>query len=186
MREIQLCPDCQTESPPTAAFCAACGHQFAQGEEGDRRRQDLDDVRQLERVLAPLLAVVLVVVCGCIGAYLLVPGLFAGRSYAPLARPAGTVNTGYTVRYEVTGTARYVSITLENDSGGTEQLDKTSVPWSRTYYGFRRGDFVYLSAQNQGDSGSVVATIYVNGSQWKQSESTGAYVIATASGSVGE
>ena len=45
-----------------------------------------------------------------------------------------------------------------------------------------KGDFVYLSAQNNGDYGYITVEIYVNGMLFKSSSSTGGYVIATASG----
>ena len=90
--------------------------------------------------------------------------------------------TYYTVKYEVTGTTPEVSTTIENESGGTSQFSNVSTPW---IYEFQRGSgyFVYLSAQNQRSSGSVIVSIYFNGNLYKTSTSSGAYVIATASGS---
>ena len=89
--------------------------------------------------------------------------------------------TYYDVKYEVTGTATTVDITMENEDGGTSQYSDLSVPWS---YEFRRieGSFVYISAQNQQETGSVTVKIYTDGSVFKTSTSAGAYVIATASG----
>ena len=46
------------------------------------------------------------------------------------------------------------------------------------------GTFVYVSAQNNQASGTVVVTIYRDGEVFKTSTSMGAYVIATASGSL--
>lgn len=89
----------------------------------------------------------------------------------------------YEVKYEISGTATTVDITYTNSTGGTSQLSDVSVPWTLT---FRRdeGEFVYVSAQNQNDTGSVTATIYRDGSTLQTSTSSGAYVIATASGSL--
>jgi len=91
--------------------------------------------------------------------------------------------TYFDVKYEVTGTTSKVDITIENESGGTSQFSDVSVPW---IYEFRRisGSFVYLSAQNQLSSGSVTVTIYKNGNVFKSSSSSGAYVIATAYGTL--
>ena len=91
----------------------------------------------------------------------------------------------YSVRYEVTGTAKTVFITIENDTGGTSQYADVSIPWT---YNFRtrkeEGTFVYVSAQNQGETGSVTASIYRDEVLFKTSTSSGSYVIATASGSL--
>ena len=85
------------------------------------------------------------------------------------------------VEYTVTGTTTLVDITIENEDGGTSQFSDVSVPWSYEFQG-NSGDFVYVSAQNQLDTGSVTVKIYTDGSVFKTSTSVGAYVIATASG----
>lgn len=87
------------------------------------------------------------------------------------------------VKYEVTGTAALVDITIENEDGGTSQFSGVATPWS---YNFSapQDAFVYVSAQNQTDAGSVTTSIYVNAELFKVSTSSGAYVIATAYGSV--
>ena len=87
------------------------------------------------------------------------------------------------VKYEVTGTALTVDLTIENEDGGTSQFSDKPLPWTYSFTG-ASGDFVYVSAQNQGDTGSVTATIYIDGEEYKTSTSSGAYVIATASGSI--
>lgn len=87
------------------------------------------------------------------------------------------------VKYKVTGTAATVDVTIENEDGGCSQFSDVSVPWT---YSFEReeGEFVYVSAQNCGNSGSVTVTIYKDGDTFKTSTSSGAYVIATASGTL--
>lgn len=88
----------------------------------------------------------------------------------------------YTVQYKITGTANSVDITLNNSTGGTEQYSNVSVP--KTYsYKYFEDSFLYISAQNQGQSGSVIASIYYKDNLFKTSTSSGAYVIATAYGS---
>lgn len=86
------------------------------------------------------------------------------------------------VIYEITGTADKVDVTLSNASGGTEQYDDVYLP-KKYDYGSFSDSFLYISAQNQGDSGSVTVSIYINGRLFKTSRSSGAYVIASASGS---
>lgn len=88
-----------------------------------------------------------------------------------------------TVDYIVSGSADRVDITYENGSGNAEQISDVSLPWEYSFDG-ASGDFLYISAQNQGTNGSVTCEIYVNGTLEETSTSSGAYVIATASGSV--
>ena len=85
-----------------------------------------------------------------------------------------------TVYYKGTGTARAVNITLSNAQGGTEQYSNIAVPFSFAYNNFP-SNFMYLSAQNQGESGSITVESYLNGNLIKRSSSSGAYVISTAS-----
>ena len=87
------------------------------------------------------------------------------------------------VKYEVTGSANRVDVTYENEDGGISQENNVIVPWSYSFKG-DSGDFVYISAQNQGESGTVTVTIYKDGSKFKRSTSSGAYCIASASGSL--
>lgn len=89
----------------------------------------------------------------------------------------------YEIEYKISGTATSVDVTLNNSNGGTEQYDNVSVPHTYSYKNFN-DDFVYISAQNQGESGSVTVKIYHRGALFKSSTSSGAYVIATASGSI--
>lgn len=102
------------------------------------------------------------------------PGLESIEKYTP---------SEYRVRYNVAGTARAGSMVWENSQGGTEMGDYR-LPWDKTFT-FEEGDFVYISAQNQGETGSIICQIWVNGVKWKESTSTGAYSICTCSGSVG-
>jgi uncharacterized repeat protein (TIGR02543 family) len=83
------------------------------------------------------------------------------------------------VEYKITGTASQVDVTLNNATGGTEQYDNVSVPHSYSFDTFSDW-FLYISAQNQGEYGSVTVTIYLNGEVVATSTSSGAYVIATA------
>lgn len=87
------------------------------------------------------------------------------------------------VTYRISGTAGSVSLTYVNATGGTEQISTAGVPWEKTFQ-MHYGDFVYISAQNNGESGSVICEIKLDGNAWKQSTSSGAYTIASCSGSL--
>ena len=86
------------------------------------------------------------------------------------------------VTYKVFGKgASKASLTLETPDGTSQQ--DVHLPWQQSYT-FAPGSFVYLSAQNQSDSGCITAQIVVEGKTWKEVESCGAYVIASVSGSI--
>jgi hypothetical protein len=89
--------------------------------------------------------------------------------------------TSYKVKYEVTGSAKTASLTYNNHQGATEQKGEVQLPWDYEFSA-EKGMHCYISAQNQGASGDIEATIFVNGKEVKSSHSEGAYVIATASG----
>ena len=104
------------------------------------------------------------------------------REPTPTPRPTKRPQSlTYDVTYKVSGSTKKASVTLENASGGTEQFD-ISVPWSKTYFGMQKGDFVYISAQNAQSSGSIKAEIIIDGRTYRKSESSGQYVIASCSG----
>ncbi len=99
--------------------------------------------------------------------------------------PPAPISITYDVEYRVTGSNNVpsVSLTFENRNGGTSQRSNAPLPWSYTFTG-RSGDFVYVSAQNNGQVGNITVTIFRNGSVFERSSSAGAFVIATASGSL--
>lgn len=108
-----------------------------------------------------------------------------------------SVATGHTVTYKVEGTTNMASITYSNSQGDTSQQSDIDVPirrkdtstWSQSDggYGIRlngmeSGDFLYISAQNSKDSGSITCIIEVDGIVVKTNTSRGGYTIATCSG----
>jgi Carboxypeptidase regulatory-like domain/HYDIN/CFA65/VesB-like, Ig-like domain len=89
------------------------------------------------------------------------------------------------IEYRVSGTgsARSAGLTYANCSNGTAQEDDAQLPWSFTCSSIPTGQFLYISAQNNRNSGCVKTQIYKRGTLFKETESCGAYVIATTSGS---
>ena len=87
---------------------------------------------------------------------------------------------GAEVIYEVKGTAMAASITMTNNTGGTEQISRVYLPWS-IYYDEFHTDFLYISAQNKMDVGTITTNIYYNGVLVKSSTSKGSHVISTSS-----
>lgn len=97
---------------------------------------------------------------------------------------SGGGGRSYSVRYRVMGTTDSASVTYNNEHGDTEQMSEVDVPWNKTIKA-EPGQFLYISAQNNNDSGTIITRIEVDGVRYKESKSEGAYVIATCSGTAG-
>jgi len=104
------------------------------------------------------------------------------RTYSPRL---STSLPSPTVVYEAeTQNYKRMSLTLANDQGGTEQVD-TGYRFERTFHSFDYGDFTYLSAQCDAEYCTITCRILVNGDVWRESTSSGSYVIASCSGRLG-
>jgi len=95
----------------------------------------------------------------------------------------------HVVEYFVTGTATTTDITYSTADGSTGQQAGVDVPLAKKsdgspgikFAGVRSGAFLYISAQNGGESGTIVCEIAVDGVTIKHVESSGGYTIATCS-----
>ena len=88
------------------------------------------------------------------------------------------------ITYEVSGTTDKASLTYENKDGNSEQKT-VRLPW-RFSFEAEPGTFLYVSAQNEGESGSVTCKISESNLVKEKATSEGAYVIATCSRTAGE
>jgi ABC-type glycerol-3-phosphate transport system substrate-binding protein len=100
--------------------------------------------------------------------------------------PTSAAKATVTVAYIITGTAKKVDLTLQTATGQSQQ-NNLPVPVKNkagTDINFEAtpGQFVYVSAQNQGSYGSVTCEITSGGVSVSQNTSTGGYSIATCSG----
>ncbi len=86
------------------------------------------------------------------------------------------------VEYVVSGVREASLITISGEGETTLQFSDVQLPWNYKMYNVSSGDFLYVSAQNDGKSGCIKVQIFKNGVLYKEAESCGAYVIATASG----
>lgn len=102
-------------------------------------------------------------------------------------KPAAPAPVPHTAKYEIEGFGTTsASLTYRNSTGGTEQRTVTlpaSVPGLVGVYFVETGDFLYISAQNNSSFGSVQVRIVVDGTTWRSATSSGAFGVATASGS---
>jgi hypothetical protein len=113
------------------------------------------------------------------------------RSDSTTQSSASPVTSDVTVLYEVEGTTNMASITISTPGGGTSQQSDIDVPMSmKSATGgqagmpltFQPGEFLYISAQNSNDHGSVTCRITVDGVVVSENTSHGAYVIASCDG----
>ena len=104
----------------------------------------------------------------------------------PLLLVLGCEAKVWDVEYKVSGSGGSFDVTINNKDDGTSQYDNVSSGWTYSFSTSEEGLFLYVSAQNQTNSGSVTTKIYVDGKQKKTSTSNGAYVIASSSMSLGD
>lgn len=84
------------------------------------------------------------------------------------------------VVYQVGGSASKASVTYTTPDGDIEQVSGASLPWSRSFSA-HSGDFLSLSAQNDGATGCVQVKILKKEAVLKDAQSCGAFVIASTS-----
>lgn len=146
----------------------------------------------MRRVLVGLVFVGAIVLMGASSCSVPTTTPSSGGGSTTTSQPAGSQPTmqapkssTHTVRYLITvGADGQSSITYSNDQGGIEQVANFQGDWDKVYT-MKSGAYAAVSAQNQRDTGSVQCTIFVDGQVWKQSSSSGAYVIADCNGLVG-
>jgi len=175
------CQRCGTERVGTTfKVCQNCGFKFKdKGSTSDYSHKVFEHERKLKESKSNKnLFIIALIVFG---------GLYVLSKYGDIANDYQAQKQQdrepRDVRYQVTGTATHVSVTLRNNQGNTEQYSDRPVPYSYMLNA-SKGQFLYISAQNSsGYSGSVKTDIYVEGNLYQTSKSVGKHVIATASGS---
>jgi hypothetical protein len=103
-------------------------------------------------------------------------------------QPAYQPPAGHSVKIEVTGSPAEIAtdVTYQDlASNDTAQDSGRAVPYWRSWANVPNGTWVYISAQNDDDRGSITCSVYVDGKLWKTTTSNGGYVICTASGFLG-
>lgn len=178
---MKNCPNCQREIADDMPLCGYCGQPV------DAKPEQIPTLKPKKEAPKTSGTVVALLVIAIMGMLILCMTMNSSTTKkAPsTSRSVNTAVpakvTSYSVRYEVLGSAKTVSITMENSDGGTEQRSSVTLPYKVTQT-FSPGSFVYISAQNNTDTGNVICKIFVDDQEVKKSSSTGAYVIATCSG----
>ena len=113
-----------------------------------------------------------------IGSLFLVLGLWF--SMAVFCCSGAGLRRTHKIKYRVDGTTTSASLTYENESGNTEQISMVRVPWEKTLT-VSDGTFLYISAQNQEEYGTIRTWVEVDDKAYQLSTSQGGYTIATSS-----
>jgi hypothetical protein len=152
-----------------------------------QQQQQPDPAQPVQRKSGCFGILVLVLVLVLAGVF--INGLLNASSLTdPDSQPENLTPATSLVLYEVTGTAPGASVTLTTPSGS--QQHDVSLPMSGTdgTRGFsfegEPGSFVYISAQNPGDIGTVSCKITVAGEVISENTSTAPYGIAQCDGSI--
>lgn len=114
---------------------------------------------------------ILVTILGCLSLLgsLASCSLLSTSNQSTTRPTSGPTSRPISVKYEITGTASSVNVTLYGPTGGTEYYSNVPVPHTYSYPSFPRGYFLYIQADNNGDHGAVTVTIYVDGNVYKTS-----------------
>lgn len=129
------------------------------------------------------LKIIIVLSALTIGSVLLL-SLLPGKN-KNYVKPVEKTTTKRVVNYEVHGNKNLViSVTQASEDGATSQFNNIKAPYKSGPLLFKKGDFVYLSAQNQNNSGEVTVEIFVDSRLYKSTRSVGEYCIASVSGKI--
>ena len=152
-------------------------------DEGDEMEQELvveDDPRQAW-VFRVAVAVIFV-------AFLLLLGRPWEDDTAPVAAPVASVEPAEpdVLVYEVGGTARFANVTYATPSGTSQTfievpMRNTAGDLGVTFRGRGIPHFAYVSAQNDGETGTIACKITLNGVTIAENTSSGAYAVVSCS-----
>lgn len=138
----------------------------------------------MRRLATALSLALLVVLVGCAGT--------STRGVSPSPKPSASsfspTPVDHVVLYELDGSAASANITYQTPTGMSQQqgidvpmTSKSGGP-GLEFKGFGYGDFVYFSAQNDGEYGSLTCRITVDGEVISENTSSGGFAIATCEG----
>ena len=87
----------------------------------------------------------------------------------------------YRIDIEIEGSADSISLSYTLDDS-SRSYDYATLPWSRTIHFAEEGEYYSATAQNNGEYGSVKATLKIDGQVVQTDESYSAYGVVSVGG----
>lgn len=153
----------------------------------DKKYDELKENRQqLYKEAIPYLTSILDVEPDNLGAVKTLMNIYSAiddmPNYKAMKAKVDALNQMGEIKYIVTCTPEGFDVTYSNESENTEQVDVSGSQWSKSFNA-TPGTFVSLTAQAKNENAKISVKIYYNGKVIEKAESSGDFVIASASGS---